>query len=192
MKKIFLFSTRLRVYWVLLPIAALFTACVFYNQYSKTLFKFYPLMALLIGATVFIIVYFFQGIRLGYDEIRSIGLFSSRDSAVITEGKNLILREIKHGKLELVLFGNDGVLPELDWMKSSGDAPRDISLFRGITYGGKRSFSRIAKFFGLSDGELSKLYSGEGFTFDGDIARFSACTDADGKLTLEILITKTV
>ena len=191
MKKIFLFSTRLRVYWVLLPIAALFTACVFYNQYSDELLRLYPLMAVLIAGAAFILVYFFQGIKLGYDEIRYIGLFSSRDSSVITKGKKLIMREIKRGKLEITLFGNDGVLPELDWVRSVGDAPRDISLFRGITFGGSKTFMKVITFFGISREDGIRLLK-DGIPAASDIASCSLNTDDDGVKTLEILITKTV
>ena len=191
MKKIFLFTTRLRVYWVLLPIIALFTACVCYNQYSDEIFKLYPLMAVLAAGMIFILIYFFQGIKIGYDEIRYIGLFSSRDFSMIKAGKKLIIRELSHGKLEITLFGNDGVLPELDWVKTTGDAPRDISLFRGTAFGGERTVLRITQFFGLERDDAAELLS-DCVTKKSTLADFSVSADGDGRRTFEILITKTV
>ncbi len=179
------------MYWVELPLAALLTACLFYNRYADGFMKLYPLIiALTVGMAV-ILVYYFRGIRISYDEIRYIGLFTSRDSAVITEGKTLIIKELPHGKLEITLFGNDGVLPELDWVKSTGDAPRDISLFRGKTIGRRRTVAKVMSYFGVPKDEAADLLLQDSFSSVYPIAEVSGEVQ-DGKMTVRIKITKTV
>lgn len=191
MKKIFLFCTKLRVYWVELPLIALLSVCIHYNQFSDGLMKLYPLIITLILGMVFILLYFFRVIKISFDEIRYIGLFTSRDSSVITEGKTLIIKELRRGRLEITLFGNDGVLPELDWLKSTGEAPRDISLFRGVTIGGKRTVRRILTFFGVPKEDTDKLLLSESFSGKYPIADITS-ESADGKKTVKLTVTKTV
>ena len=91
MKNTFLFCSRLRVYWCEIPIVGILLLCIKYNDYSEGLYKLYLLMAFSALASIFILIYFFRAIKLSFEEIRYIGLFSSRDSAIITEGKTIIL-----------------------------------------------------------------------------------------------------
>ena len=179
------------MYWVELPLAALLGVCIYYNRYAEGVFKLYPLIVALILGAAFITVYFFRAIRISYDEIRYIGLFTSRDSAVITEGKTLIIEEARHGKLVITLFGNDGVLPELDWLKSTGEAPRDISLFRGKAIGGQRTIAKIMTFFGVPREEAAKLLKESEFSGQYPIADVIGETK-DGRRTVKISVTKTV
>ena len=157
MKKIYLFSTRLIAFWVILPLALLLTLSITHNSEQDTLLKLYPLIILSLAAIIFSIIYFFRAIKISYSEIKYIGYFSSRDSAMITEGKTLILKEDKLGKVKVILFGNDGVLPGLDWMKNTYSAPKDIVLFRGNVTGGKISIKRILKFFGADKDMITSL-----------------------------------
>ena len=96
-------------------------------------------------------------IRISYDEIRYIGRFSSRDVAMIVEGVLLSFELCERGKIKLSLIGNEGTLPGFDWIKSTGDAPRDISLFRGRAVGGKAAIKRVLRFFGVETGEAQRF-----------------------------------
>ena len=191
MKKIFLFSTRLRVYWVLMPLLLLLSLCIRFNSKEAGTFMLYPLIILLIGGMVFICIYFFRAVRLSYDEIRHVGLFSGRDSAVITEGKALILEKIRGGRLHITLFGNDGVLPELSWLKSTTQAPRDISLFRGKVIWYSYSVKRILSFFAVSGEDCKKILLGEISRIDTEIA--TVTLEAENEpAKIKIRINKTV
>ena len=103
MKSVFLFRTKFRMYWVLLPLLALLLASIYYNRFADNLLKLYPIITVTICGMIFILIYFFRGIKISYDEIRDVGLFSGHDSAIINEGKTLIFKIKKRGQ-SLVLF----------------------------------------------------------------------------------------
>ena len=190
MKKTFLFCTRLYYYWVLLPLIFLLAVCIDSNSDATNLLKLYPLIVLTVLGMVFILIYFFRAIEISYSEIKYLGLFSSRDSAIINEGKTLILTPIGRGRIKVTLFGNDGVLPDFSWAKSTGDSPRDISLFRGKTIGGKRSCRKIMKFFGVDTCDFNDIFKG-GFNKEYDIVSVSSEECPEGT-EIRITITKTV
>ena len=163
MKGIYLFCTRLRFYWVELPLALLLTVALIYNKESDALLKLYPLIITIICGAVFVLFYFFRAIKISYDEIRFIGIFSSRDKAIITKDKTLILTMIGRGRLQIRLFGNDGVLPELDWIRNSKTEPIDIDLFSGKALGGTRKIKRILSYFGASSQDFGDIFACEDF-----------------------------
>ena len=161
MKKIFLFSTRITYYWVLLPLIAVFILCLAFNNHIEHYLKLYPLMALSLGGIIFSLVYYFRGVLISYEEIKDVGRFSSRDTALIHKGRTIILYREKHSRIRIILFGNDGINPEFSWMKSTGDLPKDISLFRSHAYGGNRAIKRIMAYFGVPCDELDTFFDGD-------------------------------
>ena len=192
MKSNFLFCTRLRFYWVELPLILLMTLAIHYNKHSTALLKLYPLLVFCGAAMIFVIVFFFRLIQISYDEIKYVGLFSSRDKALINEGKTLIFRIEKRNKLQVTLFGNDGVTAELDWLKNSGEAPRDTDLFRGKAIGGRRAVKQVLYAFGVETEAVEKLlYTDEECGFDFELASPFAYTE-DGARIVKIRINKTI
>ena len=179
------------MYWVLLPLLVLLAAACYYNQFADNLMKLYPIITVTVCGIVFIIVYFFRGIKITYDEIRDVGLFSRRDSAVINEGKTLILKRVKRGRVEITLFGNDGVTAGLDWLKSTGDAPRDISLFRGKAIGGNKTVRRIMRFFEIPNEDIEKALSDNEFSCDHTLASVRR-EEIEECAVINIIINKTV
>ena len=179
MKKIFLFSTKFTYYWVLLPLIALLTLCIVLNDSIEHYLKLYPLIAVTVIAILFTLVYYFRGVLISYAEIREVGRFSSRDTAIINKGKTIILYSEGHSCVRVTLFGNDGVKPELSWMKSTQDAPHDISLFRSRAFGGRRTIKRVLKYFGVPEGELDTY-------FDTDCERKYTNVTVSSKLDGEI------
>ena len=157
MKKIFLFSTKLAYYWVLLPFTALFILCLVFNDNTDHYLKLYPLMAVSVIGIIVTLVYFFRGVLISYEEIKEVGRFSSHDTALINKGKTLILYKENHSRVRVILFGNDGIKPELSWMKSTQDAPKDISLFRAHTLGGNGTIKRVLKYFGADEGDFATI-----------------------------------
>ena len=150
MKNTYLFCSKLRVYWCLLPLVGILLLCIKYNKHSTGLYGLYLLGITASLAIGFVLIYFFRVIAISYDEIRYIGWFSSRDRAVITEGKTIILRPIGKRRIKISLFGNDGIAPGFDWLKSTQNASKDYYLFRGKAIGGKCDIKRILRFFGVS------------------------------------------
>ena len=70
---------------------------------------------------------------------------------------------IGRGRLQIRLFGNDGVLPELDWIRNSKTEPIDIDLFSGKALGGTRKIERILSYFGASSQDFGDILACEGF-----------------------------
>lgn len=161
MKKLFLFSTRLTYYWVLLPLVAIFVLCLAFNSHVEHYLKLYPLMAVSLCGIVLALVYYFRGVLISYEEIKAVGRFSSRDTVIINKGKTIILYREKHSRIRIILFGNDGIKPEFSWMNSTQDAPKDISLFRSHAYGGNRSIKRVMSYFGVPSEELDAYFEGD-------------------------------
>ena len=191
MKSIFLFSTRLRVYWVEIPIILLMTVTLHYNTHSEALFGLYPLIVFCALAMVFVLIYFFRGIQISMDEIRYVGLFSSRDKAMINEGKTLIIDIMRGGRLNITLFGNDGVTAGLDWLKGDG-TPRDIDLFRGKAIGGRLAARRVLEFFSVESDAIEALIKDEDeVRFDYELVTASA-EMIDGHRRINLRINKTI
>ena len=190
MKGVFLFCSRLRVYWCEIPLAFLLTVCFIFNSKVDTLFRLYPLITVTIASMIFIFIYFFRMIRISYDEIRYIGRFSSRDAAVIVEGVVLSLELCERGKIRLSLIGNEGTLPGFDWIKSTGDAPKDISLFRGRAIGGAAAIGRVLRFFGAGKDE-SERFLKEDFERTYENVTVTSCVENE-KRKIKIRMNKTV
>ena len=161
MKKIFLFSTKITYYWVLLPLILLLVLCLAFNSHVEHYLKLYPLMAVSVAGIVLALVYYFRGVLISYEEIKEVGRFSSHDSAIINKGKTIILYREGHSRVRVILFGNDGIKPELSWMKSTQDAPKDISLFRSRAYGGNHAIKKVLRYFGAPEEELDGFLRGD-------------------------------
>jgi len=191
MKSVFLFCTKLRVYWCELPLFLLLALCIIYNEHSTGLYGLYLLGILCVAAIIFVFIYFFRAIAISFDEIRYIGLFSSRDRAVITEGKTVIIRVLGKRKLRITLFGNDGVNPGFDWMKATQNAPRDICLFRGKTIGGQGAIKRVLKFFGADACDFESILTEKSFSKSYENVTVTASIVDDAR-EIKIRMDKTV
>ena len=158
----FLFATKLRYFWVLIPMSILLSIAMIFNQYADGLLKLFPLIIFLIGCIIFTFVFLFRLVGFGYDEVMTAGLFSSREHVVINEGKTLIITALPKRKLCIELFGNDGVLAGLDWLSPSEDGTiPDINLFRARAIGGISSMKSVLKFYGVNKDSRSGIIAGE-------------------------------
>lgn len=150
----------MRVYLIEIPFIILFIIALRNNKYSEEAMKLYPLLIFLGIAMLYILIYFFRAISISFARIQYHGLYSSRDSAEINEGKELILTLCEHHKIRVELFGNDGKPPELSWVKAGEDyTPVDIFLFRGKAVGGKRTLKSILKYFGVDESDMDLVLS---------------------------------
>ena len=173
MKSIYLLSTKLWVYLTEIPVLILLWVAISSNHLSNDIFKYYPLIIFLCLAVIFIMVYFFRMISISTDEIRYHGLFSSRDSAFIKENRTLVIKLKPNRNIGLELYGDAGVEPPFDWMKSEDAIHRDICLFRGRANGGAGTARRILRYFGVPEDKLEGIAE-EGFYFEDDTVRVDA------------------
>ena len=178
MKSIFLFCTKLRFYLTELPVIILLAIALRCNESSTEPLKLYPLITVLSLAIVFIAVYFFRAITLTHEEIRYHGLFSSKDSALITKDKTLRITVLGKRRLRLELFGDAGESPAFEWMRQEDVVHREICLFRGKAIGGMGTVSRILRNFGM-ESELDPTALGVLFE-DDDVIISSEGSDSAG------------
>ena len=162
MKKRFLFCTEAWLYFIEIPPIFLLVMSFIYTGRVNKPYGLIPLILVLIAFIIFVFIFFFRFISLSFGEVKCIGPFSSRDSAVINEGKKLILTLKKAGRIDVALFGNDGMPP----MYEGIDEPIDIYLFRGKAIGGRAALSRVLRYYGVSKEDISRVLSGDGFSCD--------------------------
>ena len=191
MKKVHIAATPLFMYLTEAPLAVIFILTLIFNSSASGHLKLYPLMLATLCAMVFILVYLFRFVTVSVEEIKIFGLFSSRDKAIINKGKTLILSRSKKGVYTVTLFGNDGERPMLDWTQGDDYVPVDINLFRERVYGGKRSFKKILKFFGISLEDTDAALEKEAGSFDyGDFTVTKATVE--GREEIRIYFNETL
>ena len=162
------------MYLTELPLIVLLTLSIRLNSHLTTPGKLYPLIVTLILGIIFIFVYLFRLVRISYEEVRSIGRFSSRDSAILNEGKTLILTVMPRHRLHIAVFGNDGTPPSLDWaMNEEYDIP-DIYLYRQRAVGNARTAEKILKFFSVPSSDARDALKCDAFSKEYDAVSLSA------------------
>ena len=190
MKPIYIYASRLRAFWVLLPMSLVLTLSLRYNSASTQLLKLYPLIIFSIGAIIFTFVYLFRFIAISYSEIKYIGRFTSRDCVTINEGKTLVIELLDKSRVSIRLHGNEGYNPEIKWLTESGDGS-DICIFRGRAYGNETIAIRILYHFGVDAGDIEKILSDDGFDATYENVSVTALTE-DSHRQIKIHFDKTV
>ncbi len=190
MKKIFLFSSRLRVYLTEIPPIILLIISIKFNSAVDALMKLYPLIVMTSGLIIFIGVYFFRAVLIGYDEVKCIGPFSSKEKAIITKDKSLLITLLPKRRLRIELFGNgDDLAESCAWLK--GDTSQSINLFRAKVNGGMGTARRILKFFDIPESTFTSLIENDGYTEELENLTASSNTKNEAK-TLTIEFTNTI
>jgi hypothetical protein len=142
-------------------------------------------------AIVFILLYLIRVVVISYDEVKIVGLFSSKDRAIINKDKTLIISQRRGRRLKVILFGNDGTRPALDWAQGDDFVPVDINLFKEIGYGGLGTIRRILRYFEVDENSVERLVSEERCEVCLDNLKISKTT-VDGKFEYRILFLKTL
>ena len=167
MKSLYMLSTKLRVYLIELPLFVILTFAIHYNDQSEDLLKFYPLIAVLILGIIFIDVYFFRGVSLSHEEIRTFGPFAAKDNAILKKDKVLVITLRPGRKINLSVWGNDGT-PAFDWQTEQEAAEGILRQFSCKVIGGQRLAKRILKFFTVSPEALCTLVENDGESYEND------------------------
>ena len=190
MKKLFLFSSRLRVYLTEIPPILLLLVSIKFNAGVDTLMKLYPLIIMLSGLIIFIAVYFFRAVVIGFDEVKCIGPFSSKDKAIIAEDKSLVITVLPKRQLRVELFGNgDDLAESCAWLKD--DVSSSINLFRAKANGNEKSVCRILKFFDIPYSTFTALIEKDGYAEDFENLTVSSDTQNEAK-TINIEFKNTI
>lgn len=164
MKPIYIFASRLRAFWVLIPMSVVLTMSLRFNEHADGGVKLYPLIIFSIGAIVFTFIYYFRFIAISYSEIKYIGRFTSRDSATVNEGKTLVVELLEKGRVSIRLYGNEGYNPEIKWLTNEDGEHGDFCLFRGKAYGGLAIAERILLHFGVDADDINTALTDDGYS----------------------------
>lgn len=187
--KLYSFCTRWYMFLTEIPLSILFWLTCQVNSLSTTVLKYYPLLIALAAAMIFLLLFFFRTLGFSYDEVRMFGLFSSRDKAILNEGKTLILTQLPRKKLKVEVYGNDGVVSGLSWLE--GTQPQDIYLFRAKTLGGKRKIEKILSFYGIEREHFASLLA-QGDSYDArneTTAVHAEQVDGNREIRIRFLVT---
>lgn len=167
MKKLFFLSTRYRaLISEILPVFLLIPA-IAYNNRVNTVMRLYPLIFALSALIIFMFIYFFRGILLSADEIRCVGLFSSKDKAMIKKDRVLVVSIMKKHRVSLEIFGtNDDTTETYAWLKK--EEPTMINLYRARANGSASVAKRIMKYFDVEEADIAAALSNESFSAEYD------------------------
>ena len=167
MKKLFLFSTKLRYFWTIIPAVFLLIVAIIYNDNVDSVFKLYPLIVALSGVIVFMLLYFYRAVIISHDDLRCVGRFSSREYSTIKPRNSLVITVMKRKRASIELYGiND--TKDFDW--SSEDDAVEINLFRARTNASPKTIEKIITYFGFTGEEAHLALSEEGYAAESDEA----------------------
>lgn len=155
MKKTFIFGTKLRMYLCELPLIFVLAVAIYFNPSMENPGKLYPLIIAMSLGIVFMFVYLFRGVSVSGEKIQSVGLFSSKDSVLITPDTTLQFTIRPKNMLKIELFG-DSDAPIFDWMDKS-KANKFVNLYRDIAVGGFGQVRRVLLSFGVSGKDIDCL-----------------------------------
>ena len=159
-KAIYFFCTKLRMFLSVIPLGFMLAVCIIYNDELKTPIKLYPLIIALSLFILFIFVYFFRMVSVSTEEIRAIGLYSSKEVCIVQKGRTVVFTVRSKNRLRIELFGKEDS-PVFDWMKEGDFGNDDIRLFSERAIGGQRSVGRFLKYLNISSEDIEKVFSEE-------------------------------
>lgn len=180
MKSIYFFATKFRIYLIELPLIAMLVFAAIYNNRSKELFKFYPLIIALSLGIIFIFIYFLRLVRLNNVEVRCVGLFSSKDRVTLKKDRRLVLTLRKKKRLLIEVFGI-GEAPLLDWVDPNEYLDYEINVFRARAVGGKGQAKKLLKYFDIPKEDFEEILELESFEKEYESISLSAKVGEKGK-----------
>lgn len=163
MKKTFLFCTKPWFFLTEIPPVFLLIIAILQNSQADGALKLYPLIAVLSLVIIFIFLYFFRMISISNEEIQTIGIFSSRENAIIDKGKTLtaIIKDNGYVKIEL---SEKTANSSFSWNKDNNQPLTDMNLYRERVVGGKRSVIKLLKYFSVSKEDQRLVLGNEEFS----------------------------
>ena len=194
MKKVFIFGTKLRMFLCELPLLFFFVASIIFNDSTDkdvAPVGLYPLIIALGCGMVFMLVYLFRGIVVSGESIRSIGLFSSRDKAIVNKDKTIVLTLRPKHKIKVELFGKDDA-PKLDWAINDDTVDRsNVNLYRDIAVGAEGTVKRVLASFDIPKEKAKEIISSERYEGEFSLISVSKSKTEHGD-TYSIKLLKTV
>ena len=178
MKFLFFLSTRLRVFLTEIPPIILLMVAIIYNSAVDSPFKLYPLMVVLCALIFFIPIYFLRGVFISYEEVRCVGFFSSKEKAIIKEGRMLVLTQLSKKKVRIELFSknNDG---EASYAWLADEESVFVNVFRARVNGKEGVIKRTLRYFEIEEDVIADALEKEDFSVELD--KVKVMTDVENE-----------
>ena len=190
MKKTFLFCTRPIFFLTeLAPVTVLILA-ICYNGNVEGIFKLYPLIAVMCICITLIFLYFFRLISISTEEIQTIGLFSSKDYALIDKDKTLTLIIKKNGTIKVEL-SEKTANSSFSWNKDNSLPLTDMNIYRDRAIGGTAAATRVLKYFSVPKDDYNGIFLNE--IFEKEYENFNLnCFSENEQRHIKIEFTQTI
>ena len=150
-----------------LPLIILLMVSIKQNKHVDTPVKLYPMIIALIIGIVLIFLYYFRVLKINYEQIKMIGLFSGRDKAIIKKDRTLSFTLWPRGKMIVELSGR-GEAPALDWVAPEDYENLEVNLFRAKAVGNERTLKHCLMFFDIPTGDFEEIFTDKDITIDYD------------------------
>ncbi len=162
MKKTFLFCTKPIFFLTEIPPLVLLIIAISQNNQADGFLKLYPLIAVLCICITMIFLYYFRLISISFEEIQTVGVFSSRDHAIIDKGKTLtaVIKPNRHIKIEL---SEKVANSSFSWNQDNNLPLTDMNLYRERAVGGKGAVVRLLRYFSVSREDQNSVFTEEKF-----------------------------
>lgn len=174
-KHLWLSSTKWGFFLLELPLIAWFVLAWQANATATGALRYYPMLVAVAGIIVLVFLFFLRLVKCSYDEIRTVGRFSTRDRVILCAGKTLTLTLRPHGYVGIDVYGHDGEVAALEWLRDT--APTDIRQLHTRAVGGAACLLRILAFYKIEGYDAEALlHSCEPYRFTCEQAELSAET----------------
>ena len=118
-------------------------------------------------------------IIISTEEIRTAGLFSSRDSAVIEKNTILKITLSKKRRINVELFGKR-TAPDFSWSKTD-QTGEPIRIFHEKAIGDVRAIKRILRYFGISEDDTNAVLKKDNFYKEYNFFNLSLLCDGENR-----------
>ena len=161
MRKTFIFGTKLRMYLCELPLIFVLAVAIYFNPGMTNPGKLYPLIFVMAAGIVLMFLYLYRGVSISGERIKSVGLFSSRDSVLVEKNQTLVFTLRPKSMLKIELNSEDDT-PAFDWIdRNDPKRIKALNVYRDVAVGGAPKVARVLRDFGVDENDIEKLLMSE-------------------------------
>ena len=177
------------MFFSVIPLGFMLLISIINNNRVSGLLKLYPLIIALSLFIIFIFVYFFRAIGISTEEVRAIGLFSSKEIATVKKDRRITFTIRSKNRLRVELFGKDEK-PAFDWMKEGDFGKNEVRLFSERAVGNARSIKKLLRYFSVPEEDLDAILGEEPFEKEyPDLKVFTETVNEEKKISILFLKT---
>ena len=173
-KRIYMTSTKWRYFLTELPLLLVLAIALYYNGRMTTVVRLYPMIVVFCGLILFDFLYFFRLVRFSYEDVRTVGRYSSRDKVLLVKDKTLVLTVLPHHKLRVEVIGCDEGTPTLAFIKDEDAQP--FCQLRCKAVGGKASVLRLLSFYKIEGIDTAALFAQPPYSLATPMGTLTAST----------------